>query len=217
MDACVLLPRWRAVVDGGQVEVELAAVDIDPNDADFELVAQAVAAARATADQGVGFGLEVVVVVGQAGDVDEALDGQFGELAEEAEVFDADDDGVEGFTDAGFEVSEELDLDQLAFGGIGPAFGAGAVLAQDEQFVGVGLGLLAGQEGDELAVDLEVGVAADGGREVAVVVGGQGEVAFVVGRVGGLLQAAQVGRSEWRSARAYRPRLRRTRWRAKRD
>ena len=49
-------------------------------------VAQAVAAARAAADQGVGPGLEVVVVVGQRRDVDQALDRQLDEAAEQAEV-----------------------------------------------------------------------------------------------------------------------------------
>ena len=34
-----------------------------------------------------------------------------------------------------FQVGEELDADQLALGGLGPAFGARAVLGQDDQLV----------------------------------------------------------------------------------
>ena len=90
-------------VGGGAVEdeVELAAVDVDVGDADLDPVAQAVAAARAAADEGVRPRFEVVVVVGQAGDVDQALDRQLDEPAEEAEVLDADDDGVERLADRG--------------------------------------------------------------------------------------------------------------------
>ena len=80
-------------------------------------------------------GLQVVVIVGQAGDVHQALDRQLDEPAEEAEVLDADDDGVELLADAAFQVGEQLDLDQLALGGLGPALGPGAVLAQDGQLV----------------------------------------------------------------------------------
>ena len=68
----------------------------DPHDL---AVAQPVPAARSAADQGVRSGLEVVVVVAQAGDVDQALDRQLDEPAEEAEVLDADDDRVEGLAD----------------------------------------------------------------------------------------------------------------------
>ena len=127
----------------GQEEVELAAVDVDAGDPDLDPVAQPVAAARAAADQGVRPRFEVVVVVGQAGDVDQALDRQLDEPAEEAEVLDADDDRVESLADVLLEVGQELDLDQLALGRLGPALGPGAVLGQDGQLVVVALGLLA--------------------------------------------------------------------------
>ena len=74
-----------------QHEVQLAAVDVDVGDPHDDAVAQPVPAPRTAADQGVRPGLEVVVIVGQAGDVDQALDGQLDEPAEEAEVLDADD------------------------------------------------------------------------------------------------------------------------------
>ena len=64
----------------------------DPHDL---AIAQPVAAAGTAADQGVRSRFEVVVVVRQAGDVDQALDGQFAQPAEQAEILDPDDDGVE--------------------------------------------------------------------------------------------------------------------------
>ena len=58
----------------------------DPDDL---AIAQPVAAARPAADQGVRPGLEIIVVVRQAGDVDQALDRQLAQPAEQAEVLDA--------------------------------------------------------------------------------------------------------------------------------
>ena len=107
--------------------------------ANLDPVAQPMPSARAAADQGVRPRLEVVVVVGQAGDVDQALDRQLDEPAEEAEVLDADDDGVERLADLLLQVGQQLDPDQLALGGLGPALGPGAVLAQDDQLVEVAL------------------------------------------------------------------------------
>ena len=93
---------------------------------------------RAPADQGVGPRLEIVVVVGQAGDVDQALDGQLDQAAEEAEILDADDRSRgTPRRSSGFQVGQQLDLDQLALGGLGPPLGARAVLAQDDQLVDV--------------------------------------------------------------------------------
>ena len=84
---------------GREHEVELATVDVDAGDADLDPVAQPVPDAGTPADERVGAGFEVVEVVGQAGDVDQALDGQLDELAEQAEVLDADDDRVERLAD----------------------------------------------------------------------------------------------------------------------
>ena len=67
--------------------------------ADLDPVAEPMPPARAAADQRVRPRLQVVVVVGQAGDVDQALDRQLDQPAEEAEVLDADDDGVELLAD----------------------------------------------------------------------------------------------------------------------
>ena len=53
------------------------------------------------------------------------------------------------------------------------------------------LGFLPSRIGGELAVDLEVGVAADRRGEVAVVLAGQGVVPLGLGGVDRLLQAAQ--------------------------
>ena len=83
----------------GQDQIELAAIDVDVGDPDLDAVAQPVAPAGAAADQRVRPGLQVVVVVGQAGDVDQPLDRQLDEPAEEAEVLDADDDRVERLAD----------------------------------------------------------------------------------------------------------------------
>ena len=63
--------------------------------------------------------------------------------------------------------------------------------ASDGQLVMLALGLLAVEQGSELAVDLEVGISADRRGEVAVVVAGQGVVALGLGGVDGLLQAPQ--------------------------
>ena len=172
-------------------EVELAAVDVDAHDLDRERVAQAVAATGAAADQGVRPLFEVVIVVGEAADVEQALDRELDEPAEEAEVLDADDHRVEGLADAALQVGQQLDLDQLALGRLGPALGPRAVLGQDGQLVVVAGGLLAFEERHELAVDLEVGVAADRRGEVAVVVAGQGVVPLALGGVDGLLEAAE--------------------------
>ena len=57
----------------GEDQVELAAVDVDPDDLDLDPVAQPVPAARAAADQGVRPLFQVKVVVAQARDVDQAL------------------------------------------------------------------------------------------------------------------------------------------------
>ncbi len=56
--------------DVGWREIELATVDIDPGDPDFEVIAQPIPPAGAPTDQGMGLGLEVIVIVGEAGDVD---------------------------------------------------------------------------------------------------------------------------------------------------
>ena len=94
-------------------------------------------------------GFQVIVVVGQAGDVDQPLDRQLDEAAEQAEILDADDHGVEGLADLLFQVGEQLDPDQLALGGLGPALGPGAVLGQDDQLVVVGSRLLPVEPGDQ--------------------------------------------------------------------
>ena len=150
-------------------------------------------------------GFEVVIVVGQAGDVDQALDRQLDEPAEEAEVLDADDDGVERLADVVLQVGQELDLDQLALGGLGPALGPRAVLGQDDQLVDVALGLLAVEDRGELAVDLEVGIAADRRGEVAVVLAGQGVVALRARACRPPASGSARGRSGRRTPRACRP------------
>jgi len=63
------------------VEVERAAIDVDVRDPHLDTVAQAVPPAGAAADQGVGLRLQVVVIVGQGGDVDQALDRQLDQAA----------------------------------------------------------------------------------------------------------------------------------------
>ena len=65
------------------------------------------------------------------------------------------------------------------------------MLGQDGQLVEVALGLLARDHGGELAVDLEVGIAADRRGEVAVVLARQGVMAFGLGGVVRLLEAPQ--------------------------
>ncbi len=73
----------------GQNKIERPSVDIDPRHADLELVPQSMTPAGASADQGVGLGFQVVVVIAQARDVDQPLDRQLDQAAEEAEVLDA--------------------------------------------------------------------------------------------------------------------------------
>ena len=71
--------------------------------------------------------------------MDQSLGGELDEPAEEAEVLDGDDHGVERLADMAGEVGQELDLDQLALGGLGPAFGPGAMFRQRGEFVEVRL------------------------------------------------------------------------------
>ena len=157
-----------------QDQVEHAAVDVDVRDAHQLAVSEPVPAARSASDQRVGSGLEVVEVIAQAGDVDQAVDRQLAEPAEKPEVLDADDDRVKRLAESFLEVSQKLDSDQIALGGFGPAFGAGAVLAQGKQLVVVAAGLLPLEPGDQLAMDLQVGIAPDRRGEVAVVLACQG-------------------------------------------
>ena len=56
-------------------------------------------------------------------------------------------------------MGQQLDADQLAFGGLGPAFGSRAVLAEHEQLVSMAPRLLALQQRGQLAMHLEVGIA----------------------------------------------------------
>src|SRR5262249_21504970 len=123
-------------------------------DPDFQAVAQPVAAPRPTADQGVRLRLQVIIVVAEAGDVNQTLDGEFHELAEEAEILDTDDDGVEGLPGPAFEMGQQLDLDQLALGGFGPALRPGTMFGQNDQLIRVGLWFLAVEDGGNLAVNL---------------------------------------------------------------
>ena len=149
------------------------------------------AAAGAAADQGVRAGFEVIVVVGQAGDVDQSLDRQLAEPAEEPEILDSDDDGVEGLADLVFQVGQQFHPDQLALGGLGASLGARAVLGEHDQLVMTAARLFPLEPGDQLAMDLQVGIAADRRGEVAVVLAGQRVVPLGLGRVGGLFQAAK--------------------------
>ena len=71
--------------------------------------------------------------------MDQPLGGELDEPAEEAEVLDADDHRVERLADVAGQVGQQLDLDQLALGGLGPALGPGAVLGQGGQLVEVRL------------------------------------------------------------------------------
>ncbi len=130
----------------------------DPHDL---AIAQPVATAGSAADQGVRTGFEIIVVIRQTGDVDQPLHRQFAEPAKQPEILDSDDDGMESLADVVFQIREQLDADQLAFGGLGPALGAGAVLAEDHEFVMFGSRLLTLEQGDQLAMDLQVGITAD--------------------------------------------------------
>ena len=116
-----------------------------------------------------GFGLKVVEVVGQASHVQQAINWQFHELAEQAELFHAREYGMEEFTNLGLQMGQKLDLDQLPFRRFGPLLGPGAMLGQHAEFVGIGLGGPALDQAHQLPVNLQVWVAANRGCEVAVI------------------------------------------------
>ncbi len=175
-------------------------------DPDEGAVAQPMATTRPAPDQGVSAGLQVVVVVRQGRDVDEALDGQFRQAAEQPEILDSHDDRVERVADVVFQVGEELHADQLALRGVGPTLGAGTVLAQHDQLVRTVRGLLPFEPGDQLAMHLQIGIAADRRGEVAIVRARQRVMSLGFGRVIGLLQAAEqpvVDRVLFRLARRF--------------
>ena len=119
------------------------------------------------------------------------FDRQLHEPAEEAEILDADDDRMELLADLPLQVGQQLDADQLPLGRLGPAFGPRAVLAQDDQLVGVAPRLLPLQDRRHLAVRDQVGIAPDRRREVAVIVAGQRVMPFLLGGVDRLLEAPQ--------------------------
>ena len=144
--------------------------------------------------------------------MDQALDRQLAQPAEKPEVLDSDDDGVKGLADLLFEVGEQLDPDQLALGGLGPALGARAVLAQHDQLVMVAARLLPLEPGDQLAMDLQVGIAADRRGEVAVVLAGQGVVPLGLGGVAWPVSGCAAARSGRRIPRACRSSRLSTRW-----
>ena len=165
----------------------------------------------AAADQGPPFAVEVVGVVGQAGEAHQAVDQQVRVLDEHAELLDAGDDAREGVADASLEVFEEFDLRQFPLGGLGPAFGAGAVgggLLEGRlgEFRRAGLGAavapvfaaapgVAGAREQRLdrPVHRQVGVPADGRGEMAVGVGPEGVVPQPFDPVLGLLEAPEDG------------------------
>ncbi len=120
-------------------------------DPDDDAVAQPVPAARTATHQGVRTGLEIIEIFRQAGDVNQALHWQLAEPAEEPEVLDSDHDRVKDLADVVFQVGQQFDSVQLAFGGLGPALGAGAVLGEDCQLVMAALRLLAFEPGRSTA------------------------------------------------------------------
>ncbi len=139
--------------------------------------------------------LEVeVVVVGQVADVHEALDA-VRQLEEDAEVRDAHDRGREARADlllrpAGVEVAGQVALGLLGHPlaladelGELREVGAHPLLERGRQAVL--------QHGAHRAVHHQVGVAADGAREVQVAGEREAEVAQVLARVARLLEAAQ--------------------------
>ena len=123
-------------------------------------VSQPMPAARSAPDQCVRAGLQVVKIITQAGDVDQAVDRQLTEPAEESEIFHSYDDSVKasGRGDRSGN-ARSFNLIKSALGGFGPALGASAVLAQGKQFVVVAAGLLGIEPCDQLPMDLQVRIA----------------------------------------------------------
>ena len=80
-------------------EIQLAAIDIDVGHLYSNDVAQPIAIAAAIAGQAVRGAVVAIVVVGQRIDVDQPFGRQLDALREEAEVLDADDDGVHRLAD----------------------------------------------------------------------------------------------------------------------
>ena len=153
------------------IRVEFPAIDVDMGDPYLQPITEPVSPARSPADQGVRFGLEVIVVVTQAGDVNEPLGGKLHQPAEEAEVLDADDDRVERLADPRLGVGEQLDL------GPAPRSAASARFSvlvrcsgQDASSSSKSLlGLLALEQGGQAGGGHQVGVASDRRGEVVVV------------------------------------------------
>src|ERR1700722_4061997 len=99
----------------------------DPHDL---AIAQSMAASGTAPDQGVCSRFEIIIVIRQAGDVYQALYGQFAQSAEQAKILYSDDDGVECLADMVLQVREQFDTNQLAFGGLRAALGPRAMLSE---------------------------------------------------------------------------------------
>ena len=86
--------------------------------------------AGATAVERVGRSVVSVKIVGQRRDANQSFGRQVDPLDEQAEVFDAGHDRVHFFADSLAHVDQQLELRQLALGGLGPLLAVGAMLAE---------------------------------------------------------------------------------------
>src|SRR5437867_1893940 len=165
-------------------EVNLPALDRDPDDQHADRVAHAERPPRAPAAQQV-LALDVIVeVVAERAHVHQALDEDVPQLDEEAERHHTRDEAVVGLAHL---VLHELDLlqrDDLALGLHRHALAPRGLLGDGAQ-----VGRHA--PGAEDAVHDQVGIAADGRGEVGVAGGGEAEVAECLRRVARLLHGTE--------------------------
>ncbi len=118
-------------------------------DFDTNSITEAQSLAASAADEADAVLIEIeVVLFRQDSDVNEAADGDFDSLAEQAEAFDSRDDRVQFFANSFRHESEQFQFRQFAFGSGRATFHVRTMLAEDFQFRFAGTARSAG--GDEL-------------------------------------------------------------------
>src|SRR5690606_7552894 len=148
----------------GQAEVDLALLQAGLEHDDADPVTEAEFTSRAIAGEGLAHRVEVVEVVGQLGDVDQAVDLGLVEFDEQAEASHAADGAVELAAHVLFHPRRAVAVAYLAFGLVGAALALGALQRQRRHLagrIGERVALAARQRVLDRAVHQQVRVAPD--------------------------------------------------------
>src|SRR5690242_4151135 len=171
-------------------ELQLAIVIVHAVEDHTDLVADRELAAGALPYDLANVLLISVLIAGQAVDRDQAFHVEVGQLDKEAVLGRADDEAVEILAYAAGHELYLLPLDQLALGVGGAALRLRTLLGDVAHFLfgerRSGMRLL--QQRAQEAVNHQVGIAADGRREMRVRAGSQREVADIFDAVARLLE-----------------------------